>query len=121
MAWLLDPYTMDSPSVPIGHNPTGITSWRAGCGESRTSGSAGGLWETCPGKPGQRAQDRPHCEKPASACDSHHLRAWLQGGPTQLENLTLLCPHHHRLVHNSEWEIRMVNGFPEFIPPAYVD
>jgi hypothetical protein len=63
----------------------------------------------------------PGCEKPGSACDSHHVLHWLGGGLTQLDNLVLLCPHHHRLVHHSDWAITMVNGFPEFIPPEYVD
>jgi hypothetical protein len=63
----------------------------------------------------------PGCAKPANVSDSHHIRQWLQGGPTQLDNLVLLCPHHHKLVHHSDWEIKVVNGFPEFTPPAYVD
>jgi hypothetical protein len=29
----------------------------------------------------------------------HHIRHWLHGGPTSLENLVLLCSRHHRLVH----------------------
>ncbi|HIW67789.1 MAG TPA: HNH endonuclease, partial [Candidatus Dietzia merdigallinarum] len=29
------------------------------------------------------------------ACDAHHLIAWLLGGATDLENLTLLCRRHH--------------------------
>ncbi|BBX65391.1 hypothetical protein MSAS_45650 [Mycobacterium saskatchewanense] len=30
---------------------------------------------------------------------AHHLRHWEDGGPTELANLVLLCPHHHRLHH----------------------
>ncbi|MWK60310.1 HNH endonuclease, partial [Pseudomonas otitidis] len=37
----------------------------------------------------------PNCEQPASNCDVHHLIAWFDGGRTDLENLTLLCRHHH--------------------------
>jgi hypothetical protein len=47
--------------------------------------------------------------------------AWQDGGPTNLDNLTLLCEHHHRVVHHTGWEIRMVNGIPWFIPPALID
>jgi hypothetical protein len=54
-------------------------------------------------------------------CDAHHLRSWLQGGPTELENLTLLCARHHRLVHRSEWTVTLVNDTAYFTPPAYVD
>ena len=27
---------------------------------------------------------------------AHHIRHWEDGGPTELDNLVLLCPHHHR-------------------------
>ncbi len=30
---------------------------------------------------------------------AHHLRHWEDGGPTELDNLVLLCPYHHRLHH----------------------
>ncbi|ORA36003.1 HNH endonuclease signature motif containing protein [Mycobacterium aquaticum] len=30
---------------------------------------------------------------------AHHLRHWEDGGPTELDNMVLLCPYHHRLHH----------------------
>ncbi|OBK40175.1 hypothetical protein A5658_22155 [Mycobacterium sp. 1245111.1] len=30
---------------------------------------------------------------------AHHLQHWEDGGPTDLANLVLLCPYHHRLHH----------------------
>jgi hypothetical protein len=27
---------------------------------------------------------------------AHHIQHWEDGGPTELDNLVLLCPHHHR-------------------------
>jgi len=30
-------------------------------------------------------------------------------------------PTHHSLVHDSQWEIRMVGGLPQFHPPAFID
>jgi hypothetical protein len=41
----------------------------------------------------------PGCHTPASWCDAHHLRHWLDGGPTDLTNGTLLCPRHHSIAH----------------------
>ena len=37
----------------------------------------------------------PGCSRPPDACDAHHLVAWLLGGATDLDNLTLLCRRHH--------------------------
>ena len=30
---------------------------------------------------------------------AHHIRHWEDGGPTELDNLVLACPYHHRLHH----------------------
>ena len=30
---------------------------------------------------------------------AHHLQHWEDGGPTELDNLVLLCPYHHRAHH----------------------
>lgn len=63
----------------------------------------------------------PDCERTASTCDAHHVKHWHDGGETRESNLMLLCSRHHRLIHNSDWEARITNGYPEFIPPAYID
>jgi hypothetical protein len=64
----------------------------------------------------------PACDRPARWCQGHHVRSWSAGGPTSLDNGCLLCGHHHRLVHQSDWEVRIAaDGRPEFIPPAYLD
>jgi hypothetical protein len=34
---------------------------------------------------------------------AHHLRHAADGGPTRLDNLVLLCPTHHRLIHRPGW------------------
>ncbi|ETZ47262.1 HNH endonuclease family protein [Mycobacterium avium MAV_120809_2495] len=33
---------------------------------------------------------------------AHHLRHWEDGGPTELSNLVLVCPYHHRAHHRGE-------------------
>ena len=35
----------------------------------------------------------------------HHIRHWLHGGETSVDNLALLCTHHHRLVHEGGWSV----------------
>ncbi|MDG4830788.1 DUF222 domain-containing protein [Solwaraspora sp. WMMD1047] len=64
----------------------------------------------------------PGCDRPPRWCDGHHVRAWHQGGPTALGNAVLLCGHHHRVVHQGQWEVRLApDGHPEFLPPAWLD
>ena len=48
----------------------------------------------------------PHCTRPPLMCHAHHLEHWIKGGPTSLENLILVCGHHHRLIHAAPWTIR---------------
>ena len=35
----------------------------------------------------------------------HHVRHWAKGGDTSLDNLLLLCPFHHRLVHEGGFDV----------------
>jgi 5-methylcytosine-specific restriction protein A len=51
----------------------------------------------------------------------HHVLSWQEGGPTALHNLVMLCRVHHRLLHHSEWIVRIRDGLPEFIPPGWID
>jgi hypothetical protein len=57
--------------------------------------------------------------------DAHHVRHWADGGETSLDNLILLCGHHHRLVHEQGWKIQAWGrGRAVFLDPrgrAHVD
>ncbi len=44
----------------------------------------------------------PGCDRPPGRCEAHHLRHWENGGPTSLENLKLLCWHHHHEAHKND-------------------
>jgi hypothetical protein len=54
-----------------------------------------------------RRRDR-HCRFPGCAnvtfTNTHHIKRWKPDrGPTDLNNLCLLCVHHHHLVHRGDW------------------
>jgi hypothetical protein len=36
---------------------------------------------------------------------AHHCQHWADGGPTDLDNILLLCAAHHRFVHEGGWRI----------------
>jgi hypothetical protein len=48
----------------------------------------------------------PDCTRPLAWCEGHHLWHWLDGGPTDLLNLALLCRTHHRAVHEGGWRLQ---------------
>jgi hypothetical protein len=50
--------------------------------------------------------------------DAHHIKHWANGGETALDNLVLLCRHHHRLVHEGGFGVeRIVGGALQFNRP----
>ncbi len=71
----------------------------------------------------------PGCDKPPAQCHAHHLIPWWVGGLTVLENLALVCAHHHNLVEPARhgppghrWEIIIGDDhLPAARPPTYVD
>ncbi|MGC4810878.1 DUF222 domain-containing protein [Micromonospora sp. DT228] len=64
----------------------------------------------------------PGCDRPPRWCDGHHIHHWADGGDTSLTNAVLLCGHHHRHLHHSDWVVRLGgDGHPEFVPPAWLD
>ncbi|MET9020462.1 hypothetical protein ABZV93_10800, partial [Actinopolymorpha sp. NPDC004070] len=64
----------------------------------------------------------PGCQVPERRCVAHHMTAWDDFGPTDLDNGVLLCKTHHTFVHHRGWTVRMgAHGHPEYIPPEWVD
>jgi hypothetical protein len=63
----------------------------------------------------------PGCTIPAPWCEAHHITYWSHGGPTSTTNGTLLCSHHHHLIHKENWTIHVRTGIPWFKPPPHID
>ncbi|MDD7919038.1 HNH endonuclease signature motif containing protein [Actinomycetospora callitridis] len=63
----------------------------------------------------------PGCTRRPRRCHAHHIDHWGNGGPTSLDNLTLLCRHHHQVIHHGHWRIDMIDGLPWFTPPPWID
>ncbi len=71
-------------------------------------------------------RDGGHCQFPGCSNTAwiqvHHIQHWAQGGPTDLDNLILLCGFHHRFVHEHHWHItsnsqnQVVFRRPDWIP-----
>ena len=65
----------------------------------------------------------PGCHR-VSHLDAHHVRHWVNGGPTDLDNLVLLCRRHHVAIHeegftvssatgiDSDWQFHRPDGIP---------
>ena len=66
-----------------------------------------------------------HCRFPGChrthRLHAHHVWHWALGGPTDLDNLLLVCSFHHRFVHDAHWQLHAVdpiNGRWTFHPPG---
>jgi hypothetical protein len=50
-----------------------------------------------------------HCRFPGCTnvtfTNVHHIVPWKAGGHTDLDNLSLVCLHHHHVVHSTGWKM----------------
>jgi Domain of unknown function (DUF222)/HNH endonuclease len=64
----------------------------------------------------------PGCDRPPRWTDIHHIQPWSHGGRTDRDNAVALCRYHHRLIHTTDWTIRIgADRRPDFIPPTHID
>ncbi|HJY46811.1 MAG TPA: DUF222 domain-containing protein [Propionibacteriaceae bacterium] len=64
----------------------------------------------------------PGCDHPPQWCDRHHIIDWIDGGPTDLNNMTLLCRYHHTHFLQKGWSCRINDDrLPEWVPPRWID
>ena len=96
---------------------------RRGPGSWTSAGPPGSSRPTSarPSPPGTGAAPSRECTIPAPWCEAHHITYWSRGGTTGTDNGTLLCSHHHHLIHKEHWSIQIRTGIPWFIPPPHID
>ena len=58
-----------------------------------------------------------NCAAPADGGEPHHIRWFSRGGPTDIDNLALLCERCHHLIHDDGWQLNKRNGHHELRPP----
>ena len=46
------------------------------------------------------------CGAKSAWCQAHHVVHWMDGGPTDLENMCLLCTRCHHKVHDDGWKVQ---------------
>ena len=107
------------PSLLDGHGPVSVETARQICCdadvtrvEMTATGTLKAIGETqrSPSKP-QRlsviARDKHcvGCGAPVSRCQVHHIVWASNGGPTHVDNLTLVCWNCHTKIHHHEWEV----------------
>jgi len=55
----------------------------------------------------------PGCQRPAAWCHNH-IRHWVDGGETELDNGALVCHFHHDQIHQAAGE----SGWPRLAIPS---
>ena len=71
------------------------------------------------------AKDRgcsaPGCDISGYLCEVHHVEDWATTHTTDVNQLTLACGPHHRLIGNQWTTRKRANGDTEWIPPPHLD
>jgi hypothetical protein len=50
------------------------------------------------------------CEVPPGLCHAHHDIGWSEGGSTSVTGGRLICPHHHRRIHDPRYQTTHLPG-----------
>ncbi len=71
----------------------------------------------------ERGCSHPGCTAPPYWCEVHHAnKDWTDGGQTNIDELTLACGPHNRLVKDNGWKTRKhKDSTTEWIPPPHLD
>jgi hypothetical protein len=111
---------LGSAGIDTGANIATSVARRLGCNAGILPAVLGGRSEVLdlgrttrtPNRAQRRAKEALHehcafpgCTRPFRWCQLHHIVHWIDGGPTDLENLVPLCSRHHHLHHEGRFRI----------------
>jgi hypothetical protein len=51
----------------------------------------------------------PGCTMPSYRCRAHHIRWWVDDGPTDISNMCLCCDVHHAEIHGHRWTVEQTD------------
>ena len=60
-----------------------------------------------------------NCGTPVERCEPHHIEWFSRGGPTDIDNLCLLCERCHHLIHDDNWQLHKHDGRHTLRPRAH--
>ena len=63
----------------------------------------------------------PRCSVGPNWTEAHHIVNFALGGPTSIENGTMLCGYDHDHHLAAGWSCRMIDGRPHWTPPLWID
>ena len=58
-----------------------------------------------------------NCGSPFEGSEPHHIEWFSRGGPTDIDNLCLLCERCHHLIHDDGWQLCSVDDQLQLRPP----
>ena len=58
-----------------------------------------------------------HCLAHPDMCQAHHIKPVSQGGPTNIDNMVLICWDCHQRIHHHQWQIHTRQGRHTLHPP----
>jgi hypothetical protein len=69
----------------------------------------------------ERGCSHPGCDVSGYYCEVHHVEDWSKTYRTDIDQLTLACGPHHRLLEKGWTTRKRANGDTEWIPPPHLD
>ena len=63
----------------------------------------------------------PGCTVPGYQCEVHHVNEWATSRSTNIDDLTLACGCHHKLLEQGWTTRKRHDGTTEWIPPPHLD